>query len=171
MILVGYNNCGPVSHGEKTSTQAINPGDFGDGEPIEGVGSDHHMYFTSLLTSLCRKLPLFDNTIEFDECYQVVQNSMPLAHTIYKDSYIENISSIVSYLFEGSLVRYRIRSESCSRYIANINSENENIEALKTHIKFYLELNNIINPKIPDLATAVILYDSNCTTMISRSTP
>jgi hypothetical protein len=29
IVLVGYNNYGSIPHNYKTSTQAINPGDFG----------------------------------------------------------------------------------------------------------------------------------------------
>lgn len=166
VILVGYNNCGQLSHGERTSTQATNPGDFGgDDGPGDATG-EHDIYFSSLISNLCNKILIIDPNITFPECYSQIFGNIAITRTFYNHPDLNIVDDIIMKLNFNSLLRSSLKSDACALYIQSFVTGTPSFTELKEYLNNYIQIHQIINPKSVDFGVAILINNVNCTTFI-----
>ncbi len=117
-VLISYNNCGPLSHRDKTSTQATNPGDFGDGGD-DGGGNTVRMLIRRVISDLCTVTTSIDTQFDYTECGFISETQPYIVQTFYDDPSILNLNILAQKINNKELFIDGALMSECNAHIDN----------------------------------------------------
>lgn len=127
ITLFAYNNCGGLQN-NKTSTQATNPGDFGDDGGDSGGGNSTRMLIRRLISDLCTLTTSIDTNFDFTECGLIAETQPYVVQTFYDDPSILNLNILAEKINNGELFINGALMSECNAHIDNFQIQDNNID-------------------------------------------
>lgn len=168
-ILVVYNNCGQLSHKDKTSTQAPNPGDFGGGDD-SGNFNEIADHITRLVDNVCEKTAEANDEYNYEACYTEGIDGKRIVQTFYNDEALNNLEALFIRI-QGRELEFRtLPFVECENHVLNFINNPLQLEQFKKQLALAYGDAYLSNLTEMDYATLILRASPACLTFIAERT-
>lgn len=167
-ILLGYTNCGQVSNNNKTSTQAINPGDFGGDDGNQNTISAQALATIGL--RVCNKMVALNEVESFETCISNVYIDEPTSAALGSLGVGRTIDDLITLANQGQIVVNAQASQVCFVDIDSYLRQNNPNVPPPTGTKDNLVTTQTSNNYNSQLAAQIISSSTACTNLFGIGT-
>lgn len=168
IILFGYTNCGQLSHNNKTSTQAINPGDFGgEQDDFRVIGSQA---LTNLGIRICNKKVALNRVMSFESCAGVVYQDEPTSGALDSIGVGRTLDQLIILARQGQVVVNTRNIQICFYDIDNFQIDSS-VSTYPVYGTKDLSIQTESRPNYDsELAVQIIMHSLACRSLFGEGT-